>query len=150
MRVALIIFASLAASFGPAMERTGLQVLDFSRVLSKVRMAPAFKQQSAKVVPTFCDGSDDMNACQSAVEHGLLCKAFMSRAQEFAQQGMPGAAQFVRKCGPILATSFMDVSGWVEKPGDLFADLTGKAKKTMASEDKEVAENFFHTDDKEA
>ena len=63
---------------------------------------------------------------------------------------MPGAAQFAQKCGPILATSFMDVSGWVEKPGDLFMDLSGKAKKTMAVEDKKAAEDFFHTDENEA
>merc|ERR1712182_76624 len=103
-----------------------------NKVLAKVKEAPAFQQQSAKVMPTFCEGSDDMAACKGAIEHGLLCKAFMGKAQEFAQQGMPGAAQFAQKCGPILATSFMDVSGWVEKPGDLFMDLSGKAKKTMA------------------
>lgn len=117
--------------------------LDFDRVLAKVREAPAFSQRSAKVVPTFCEGADNPDLCQKSVEHGLLCKAFMSKAQGFMQAGMPGAAEFVRKCGPIMATSFTDVSGWVEKPGDLFTDLTGRAKRTMASEDKKVADTYF-------
>jgi hypothetical protein len=154
MRGALFIVASLAASFDVLVSRgggrSGLRVMDFNKVLAKVKEAPAFQQQSAKVMPTFCEGSDDMAACKGAIEHGLLCKAFMGKAQEFAQQGMPGAAQFAQKCGPILATSFMDVSGWVEKPGDLFMDLSGKAKKTMAVEDKKAAEDFFHTDENEA
>lgn len=126
---------------GPVMQ--SLAGMDFDRVLAKVRQAPAFSQRSAKVVPTFCEGSDHPDLCEQSVEHGLLCKAFMSKAQEFMQGGMPGAAEFVRKCEPIMATSFTDVSGWVEKPSDLFTDLTGRAKRTMAAEDRKVADSYF-------